>query len=140
MNISWRIIILVIACIALGVPRLAEDTRNVIPVEGDVEGTHHPSIVSIVKEGNTWYLFATVTGPSPQGQFPMRCSQDLHHWKICGFVFQQVPGWIKKESPETKELWALRAPDLSYFNGKYNLYYAFSAFGRTHLESRLPPD
>src|SRR5205085_8467867 len=86
MNISWRIIILVIACIALGVPRLAEDTRNVIPVEGDVEGTHHPSIVSIVKQAKTWYWFATVPCPSPQGHFPMRCSQHLLHWTICDFV------------------------------------------------------
>lgn len=99
-------------------------TPQVIPVEGDVESTHDPSII---KDGNTWYLFATVTGPHPQGQLPIRCSQDLHHWKNCGFVFQQVPEWIKKASPETKELWA---PDISYFNGKYHLYYAFSVFGK----------
>jgi len=72
-------------------------------------------------------LFATVTGPNPKGQLPIRCSQDLHHWTNCGFVFQQVPEWIKKQSPETKELWA---PDISYFNGKYHLYYAFSVFGK----------
>jgi arabinan endo-1,5-alpha-L-arabinosidase len=68
-----------------------------------------------------------VTGPHPQGQLPIRCSQDLHQWKNCGFVFPQVPDWIKKESPETKELWA---PDISYFHGEYHLYYAFSAFGK----------
>ena len=28
--------------------------------------------------------------------------------------------------PHTKELWA---PDISYFNGKFHLYYAYSAFG-----------
>jgi arabinan endo-1,5-alpha-L-arabinosidase len=96
---------------------------KVIEVEGDVTGTHDPSII---KEDNTWYLFATVTGPRPEGQLPIRCSEDLRHWKNCGFVFQQVPEWIKKESPLTKELWA---PDISCFNGLYHLYYAFSAFG-----------
>ena len=33
----------------------------------------------------------------------------------------------QKESPATKELWA---PDISFFNGEYHLYYAFSVFGR----------
>jgi arabinan endo-1,5-alpha-L-arabinosidase len=30
-------------------------------------------------------------------------------------------------SPKTSELWA---PDISYFDGQYHLYYAFSAFGK----------
>jgi arabinan endo-1,5-alpha-L-arabinosidase len=104
----------------------AESTSpHVIEVDGDVRGTHDPSII---KDGDIWYLFATVTGANPQGQqLPIRCSKDLHHWERCGFVFQQIPDWIKKESPETKELWA---PDISYFNGLYHLYYAFSAFGK----------
>jgi arabinan endo-1,5-alpha-L-arabinosidase len=42
-------------------------------------------------------------------------------------VFDKVPDWIKKESPATKELWA---PDISYFNGEFHLYYAFSVFGK----------
>ena len=38
-----------------------------------------------------------------------------------------MPEWIQKESPSTKELWA---PDVSYFNGEFHLYYAFSLFGK----------
>ncbi len=38
---------------------------HVIAVDGDVAGTHDPSII---KDGDIWYLFATVTGPNPQGQ------------------------------------------------------------------------
>ena len=95
-----------------------------LALEGDVQGTHDPSII---REGDTWYLFATVTGKDPQGQLPIRCSKDLHRWKNCGFVFSQIPDWIKKESPETKDLWA---PDISYFDGTYHLYYAFSIFGK----------
>jgi arabinan endo-1,5-alpha-L-arabinosidase len=93
-------------------------------LEGDVEGTHDPSII---KDGDTWYLFATVTAKDSQKQIPIRCSKDLHLWKNCGFVFSQIPEWIKKESPETKDLWA---PDISFFNGMYHLYYAFSIFGK----------
>jgi arabinan endo-1,5-alpha-L-arabinosidase len=48
-------------------------------------------------------------------------------WKRCGNVFGKIPDWIMRESPETKELWA---PDISYFNGEFHLYYAFSVFGK----------
>jgi len=97
---------------------------HVVKVEGDVEYTHDPSII---KDGDTWYLFGTNNGPDRAGELPIRCSQDLHHWKRCGYVFPGIPEWIRKESPATKELWA---PDPSYFNGEYHLYYAFSAFGK----------
>jgi arabinan endo-1,5-alpha-L-arabinosidase len=95
-----------------------------LAVEGDVEYTHDPAIA---KDGDTWYLFATGNGPARKGEFPVRCSQDLHHWKLCGSVLDRIPDWIAKESPSTKELWA---PDVSYFNGEFHLYYAFSVFGK----------
>jgi len=41
-------------------------------------------------------------------------------------VFSETPAWIKQESPKTKELWA---PDISYIDGKFHLYYAYSSFG-----------
>jgi arabinan endo-1,5-alpha-L-arabinosidase len=97
---------------------------QVLTLEGDVQYTHDPSII---QEGDAWYVFSTANGPDRSGELPIRCSKDLHHWKRCGNVFPSVPGWIKKESPETKELWA---PDISYFNGEYHLYYAFSVFGK----------
>jgi arabinan endo-1,5-alpha-L-arabinosidase len=91
---------------------------------GEVDGTHDPSII---KQSDTWYLFGTVTERPPGGQLPMRCSKDLHYWKRCGYVFKDIPDWIKKVSPETKDLWA---PDPSDFNGSYHIYYAYSAFGK----------
>ena len=97
---------------------------HAIQTDGDVAGTHDPSIA---KAGDTWYVFATATWPNHKGELPIRCSKDLHHWKECGYVFPGVPEWIRKELPETKELWA---PDISYFNGEFHLYYAFSAFGK----------
>ena len=97
---------------------------SVIHVEGNVDGVHDPSII---KEGDTWYLFSTVTEKNSPGQLPIRCSKDLRSWKRCGFVFQGIPDWIRKESPQTKDLWA---PDESYFDGKYHVYYAFSVFGK----------
>ena len=91
-------------------------------LSGDYPITHDPSIA---KEGNTYYIFATTSKPA-EGQFPIRCSNDLLAWKLCGHVFDQIPTWIREVSPKTRELWA---PDISLFNGKYHLYYAYSLFG-----------
>jgi arabinan endo-1,5-alpha-L-arabinosidase len=96
---------------------------QVIKVEGDVQGTHDPSII---QDGDTWYIFATATDPKRNGELPVRCSHDLHQWQFCGYVLPGIPDWIRKISPNTKNLWA---PDISYFDGSYHLYYAYSAFG-----------
>src|ERR1700722_12783086 len=104
-------------------PRAADEPRA-FRVEGDILGAHDPSII---RERDTWYLFAPTPPDSPTpDQFPIRCSKDLTHWKACGYVFSDVPAWIKRLSPKTKELWA---PDISFFDGKFHLYYAYSAFG-----------
>ena len=95
-----------------------------ITVSGDTEYVHDPSII---KDGETWYLFGTSSGPKRDGELPIRCSGDLRAWNRCGVVFDQVPEWVKKESPQTRELWA---PDISFFNGEFHLYYAFSVFGK----------
>jgi len=91
-------------------------------LSGDYPVTHDPSIG---REGDTYYVFAT-TSKASEGQFPIRCSHDLQTWKLCGHVFDSIPAWIHEASPTTKELWA---PDISFFKGKYHLYYAYSAFG-----------
>jgi arabinan endo-1,5-alpha-L-arabinosidase len=93
-----------------------------LSLSGDYPITHDPSIA---KEGKTYYVFAT-TSKSEEGQFPIRCSNDLLNWKLCGFVFDKIPGWIQQISPKTRDLWA---PDISFYGGRYHLYYAYSLFG-----------
>ncbi|MGH9529469.1 MAG: arabinan endo-1,5-alpha-L-arabinosidase [Terriglobales bacterium] len=105
--------------------RSADTSRpHAFKLEGDVEFTHDPSII---KDRDTWYVFSTANGPDRNGELPIRCSKDLKEWKHCGYVFDSIPDWIKKESPNTRELWA---PDISYFDGRFHLYYAFSVFGK----------
>lgn len=89
---------------------------------GDYPLTHDPSIA---REGGNYYVFATGAAPGG-GQIPIRCSTNLTDWKYCGRVFSEIPAWIREVSPKTGELWA---PDISFFNGKFHLYYAYSAFG-----------
>ncbi len=69
------------------------------------------------------YLFSTRAG------IAIRCSKDLIHWRLCGDVFAHLPEWAVKEVPGLRGLWA---PDVSYFNGKYHLYYSVSTFGSNH--------
>jgi arabinan endo-1,5-alpha-L-arabinosidase len=101
----------------------AAQQPQALTLSGDYWGTHDPSIM---KEGNTWYVFATGKAAGG-GQFQIRCSTDLHQWKLCGQVFDKIPDWIHKDSPGTEELWA---PDISFHKGVYQLYYAYSLFGK----------
>jgi arabinan endo-1,5-alpha-L-arabinosidase len=103
-------------------PALYSQEPQALVLSGDYAITHDPSIA---REGNTYYVFAT-TSNANEGQFPVRCSNDLVAWKLCGFIFDKIPTWIHDVSPTTRDLWA---PDISFFQGKYHLYYAYSSFG-----------
>jgi arabinan endo-1,5-alpha-L-arabinosidase len=103
-------------------PLLFSQQPKALVLQGDYPMTHDPSIG---RGGDAYYVFATGFAPGG-GQFAIRCSKDLIAWKLCGQVFDRIPAWIHEASPRTRELWA---PDISYFNGKYHLYYAYSAFG-----------
>ena len=103
-------------------PGLRAQAPQALTLSGDYPLTHDPSIA---REGNTYYVFSTSL-KSEEGQFPIRCSTDLHTWKRCGHIFDQIPAWIHEASPKTEVLWA---PDISFFQGKYHLYYAYSSFG-----------
>ncbi len=96
---------------------------HAIHLTGACWGTHDPSII---RSGKTWYVFATGKAQDG-GQFQIRCSEDLISWKFCGHVFDRIPQWIHNASPATTELWA---PDISYEDGEFRLYYAYSLFGK----------
>jgi len=106
-----------------GMARCFGEGPRAYHLSGDAAGTHDPSIM---KQGKTWYVFATGKAPDG-GQFAVRCSEDLEQWKLCGHVFDEIPKWIQERSPGTKDLWA---PDISYVNGEYRMYYAYSLFGK----------
>jgi arabinan endo-1,5-alpha-L-arabinosidase len=75
----------------------------------------------IVKHADTYYVFATGNG------IPILKSRDLKTWESGGQVFQQMPEWVAGAVPAARgSLWA---PDISFYNGKYHLYYSASSFG-----------
>src|SRR5262249_38274802 len=58
---------------------------------------------------------------------PVNRSTDLVHWTSIGPVFTTVPAWVTQTLGFTpNDLWA---PDISFFDGQYHLYYAGSSFG-----------
>ena len=86
-------------------------------LEGDIRQVHDPTII---KEADTYYVFSTRAG------IAIRCSKDLIHWRLCGDVFAHLPEWAVKDVPGLRGLWA---PDVSYFSGRFHLYYSVSTFG-----------
>jgi arabinan endo-1,5-alpha-L-arabinosidase len=107
---------------AVGVTLGAPVDQEVLPLDGDISPVHDPVVI---KEKNTYYLFCT-GGRNGQGVIPIRTSTDMRTWKASGFVFESLPPWTATEIPAARNGWA---PDISFFNGKYHLYYSVSSFG-----------
>ncbi|HEU4960511.1 MAG TPA: arabinan endo-1,5-alpha-L-arabinosidase [Sphingomonas sp.] len=87
-------------------------------LSGDLAPTHDPAII---RAGDTYYVYNTI------GHYiGIKTSTDLKHWTAAGSVFAEIPAWAEQAIPDAKGLWA---PDISYENGEYRLYYAVSSFG-----------
>jgi arabinan endo-1,5-alpha-L-arabinosidase len=111
-----------IACARPAHAPQAQQAPRVLALEGDVSPVHDPAIV---REGSTYYVFATGGRPG-QGVIPIRTSPNLRRWTSAGFVFPALPAWATREIPRATNAWA---PDVAHFNGKYHLYYSVSSFG-----------
>ena len=81
-----------------------------------------------LERGQDGYIYAYSTnttwndmGSKHDYLIPILRSKDLVHWNYVGTVFESKPAWKKDGG-----LWA---PDVTYFKGKYLLYYAYSTWG-----------
>lgn len=91
--------------------------------QGVLNGAPDPTGVAVTDaQGKTvYYVAATGRGVK------LLCSDDLRSWRRCGRVFEnRVPDWARRAVPGTRGIWA---PDLSYHDGLYYLYYSVSTFG-----------
>jgi arabinan endo-1,5-alpha-L-arabinosidase len=93
-------------------------------LKGDVSLIHDPTII---RQGSTYYVLSTDGGQT--GNLPIFCSTDKINWSRCGQVFNSPPPEVLAVFPSLTSLWA---PDVSYFNGLYHVYYAASGFGGNH--------
>ena len=92
-------------------------TAVAIEPEGQIQQVHDPVMTY---EDGMYYVFSTGR------RIPVICSPDKITWESCGRVFDRNPAWIREINPDLVDIWA---PDISYFNGRWHLYYAVSNFG-----------
>jgi arabinan endo-1,5-alpha-L-arabinosidase len=79
-------------------------------------GVHDPVMI---KGGDTYYVLGTGTG--------IKTSKDMVTWKSAGAVFADgfKLDWWSRDIPQGAQIWA---PDISWRDGKYWMYYAVSAW------------
>jgi arabinan endo-1,5-alpha-L-arabinosidase len=100
------------------VPHTSVPTTEAPRLSGDTAQVHDPAIAA---SNHAYYLFST--GPG----IPIRRSTDLVHWSLVGRVFAtDVPAWGPQLVPGSDGVWA---PDVSFFGGRWHLYYVVSTFG-----------
>ena len=90
-----------------------------LELAGNISPVHDPVII---KDGEFYYVFCTGS------RILIRRSRDLLHWNLSrpSLVFVEIPEWARKIIPLQQDIWA---PDISYYNDKFHLYYAVSTFG-----------
>jgi len=76
----------------------------------------------VIKQADTYYLFCTGLGISCYS------STDLKNWKHVPAVFPEKPVWADGVAADFKNhIWA---PDITFYNNQYYLYYSVSAFAK----------
>lgn len=76
----------------------------------------------MIEHDGMYYIFHTDYG------LKMWSSPDLENWKDEGAIFPEAPAWSFDVNPEFENhIWA---PDITFHNGKFYLFYSISAFGR----------
>ncbi|MEI6948777.1 arabinan endo-1,5-alpha-L-arabinosidase [Paraflavisolibacter sp. H34] len=112
-----NIFLFILCCIALRAAAQPVPEGKVFPTR---ETPVHDPVM--IKQGDTYYVFCTGFGIS------VFSSKDMKNWKKEKAVFSKAPEWAVQAVPGFRgHIWA---PDISYHNGMYYLYYAVSAFGK----------
>ncbi|MCH7398283.1 arabinan endo-1,5-alpha-L-arabinosidase [Belliella sp. DSM 107340] len=89
-----------------------QEYSTVIPVHDPV----------MIKEGDTFFLFSTGRG------IAVWSSPDMKKWKREEAVFPQPPTWATDVAADFKNhIWA---PDITFHEGEYFLYYSVSSFAK----------
>src|SRR4051812_15193678 len=109
----WLLLLSAVALHAQPTSRVAtQETVTDVPVHDPV----------MIREKGSYYLFATGRG------IAVWSSPDRVHWKMEKPVFASPPAWAVDAVPTFRgHIWA---PDISYHDGLFYLYYSVSAFGK----------
>jgi arabinan endo-1,5-alpha-L-arabinosidase len=119
MALMRRTVLALLSALAMTVALAPTAAAYPLPgrVTGDV-GVHDPSVV---KRPDGSYLVAH-TG----NDISLKTSTDRTAFRNAGSVFPGGASWTTTYTGGSRNLWA---PDLSYHNGRYYLYYSASTFG-----------
>lgn len=113
-NIVTMVLVLIMS-FSIILPAMAAEWT----VSGNVEA-HDPTVI---KEGNTWWMFYT-------GDYlKVKYSSDGKNWNQGIPIFNGRLSWWSNyvnRIDNVNEVWA---PDIFYHNGRFWLYYAYSEFG-----------
>ncbi|MCU0959672.1 MAG: arabinan endo-1,5-alpha-L-arabinosidase [Pirellulaceae bacterium] len=93
-----------------------------LPAADDIlVGAADPTIAVLPGAASPYFVFATGRG------IPIFQSRDLVTWTRAGRVFDaDVPAWAAAAIPGARGIWA---PDISFREGQWRLYYSVSTFG-----------
>ena len=81
----------------------------------------------VIKQNDTYYLYCTGNGIS------VFSSKDLKNWNKEPQVFKEKPVWADGVAADFKNhIWA---PDISFHNNTYYLYYSVSAFAKNIIST-----
>ena len=80
----------------------------------------------IIQQDSLFYVFATGRGITEWA------STDLKNWTKQKPVFDTLPWAVDAVQGFKNYVWA---PDISWYNGKYYLYYSISTFGKNTLNT-----
>lgn len=119
-------IIITISLVNLGCAsygnRDRSDKINLSEINWEIDGDLSAHDPVVIREKNIWYAFYTGNG------IKMKSSTNGVDWFHYGQVIKHTPKWVKDLVPgATSSIWA---PDISYYNGVYNLFYSVSTFGK----------
>ena len=118
-NVRIKSIFLFVAALLIVTQSFAKNEAYVNPLKGDI-GVHDPCMG---KDGATYYVFGT------GALITTKSSLDRITWKNGNPLLSPAPAWFTQEVPGNNgtDVWA---PDISYRNGLFWLYYAVSTFGK----------
>jgi arabinan endo-1,5-alpha-L-arabinosidase len=91
-------------------------------LSGYLQALHDPVII---KERGVYHVFGS-GGWNQAAGLSWRTSTDLLTWTDNGHPFDEIPEWAHRAIPKATSMWA---PDISYYNGRFQLYYAVSTGG-----------
>lgn len=112
----------VVSLLITGAPGASAATYpNPGRVTGDITAVHDPSLIKTAD--GTYLLYST------DDNLQIRTSTDRINWTRAGSVWPDGAPWTFDFTPadSRKYLWA---PDISFHNGKYYLYYSASTLGK----------